>query len=295
MINMKISKLFDEKNLVYSFEIFPPKADSPIEKVYDTIEELSDIKPDYISVTYGAGGSTQDNRTAMLSSLIKNKHQTESVAHLTCIGATKENIDKILQELEDNNVENILALRGDIPSRGFVAGDFNNSQELIRYIKEKGTFGIAAACYPEGHMETKIKDFDIDVLKYKEEAGADYFMTQLFYDNNYFYEFLNKVQQKGVKLPIQAGVMPVINKKQIERTVSLSGARLPEKFIKIMNKYEHDKIALRDAGVAYATEQIVDLISSGVRGIHLYTMNNPTIAKNITGNIETLIKSINNS
>ena len=289
---MKIKNLFDERNLVYSFEIFPPRPNSPIESVYDTIEELSSINPDFISVTYGAGGSTQNNRTAILSSLIKNEHKIESLAHLTCIGATKKNIDIILDELKQNQVENILALRGDIPSTGFVPGDFSNSQELIRYIKEKG-FGIAAACYPEGHIETKEKDKDIEVLKFKEEAGADYFVTQLFYDNNHFYEFLNKVEQKGIKIPIQAGVMPVINKRQIEKTISLSGATLPNKFIKILNKYEHDKIALRDAGIAFATEQIVDLISSGVRGIHLFTMNNPGIANNITGNIKSLIESVN--
>lgn len=291
---MKIRTLFDERNLVYSFEIFPPKVNSPIEKVYDTIEELSYINPNYISVTYGAGGSTQNNRTALLSSRIKNEYKIESLAHLTCIGATKENIDSILKDLKANQIENILALRGDIPSTGFVPGDFSNSQELIKYIKEKSGFGVAAACYPEGHIETKEKDKDIEVLKLKEEAGADYLITQLFYDNNLFYDFLNKVEQVGIKLPIQAGIMPVINKRQIKRTVSLCGATLPDKFIKIIDKYEHNPIALRDAGIAYATEQIVDLISSGVRGIHLYTMNNPVIANKITGSIHSLIESINN-
>ena len=290
---MKIKKLFDKMNLVYSFEIFPPKVDSPIEKVYKAIERLSSLNPDYISVTYGAGGSTQDNRTTKLSSLIKNRHKIESLAHLTCIGAKKENIDNILKELKENNIENILALRGDIPNTGLGISDFDNSQKLIRYIKEKGGFGIAAACYPEGHIETREKDKDIEVLKLKEEAGADYFITQLFYDNNYLYDFLNKVEQKGIKAPVQAGVMPVINKVQIERTVSLCGVTLPNKFIKIINKYEHDKTALRDEGIAYATEQIVDLISSGIKGIHLYTMNNPYIANTITRSIESLIESIN--
>lgn len=292
---MKIGQIFEEKKLVYSLEIFPPRADSPIEKVYDTIDELSTINPDYISVTYGAGGSSQGNSTFLLSSYTKNQHNIDALAHLTCIGATKGNIDKILDQLKENKVENILALRGDIPSTStdFKLGDFNNSQELIRHIKERGDFGIAAGCYPEGHPETRVKDKDIEILKYKEEAGADLFITQLFYDNNYFYEFLNKVEQKGIKVPIEAGVMPVINKKQIERTIQLSGAKLPQKFIKIINKYEHDKIALRDAGIAYATEQIVDLISSGVRGIHLYTMNNPYIANTITDSVKSIVESIN--
>lgn len=290
---MKIKKLFKEKNLVYSFEIFPPKEDLPLEKVFNTIEKLSELKPDYISVTYGAGGSTLNNRTSLLSSRIKNNYGIESLAHLTCIGAKRGSIDKILDELKKNNVDNILALRGDIPQGGFVSGDFINSQDLISHINTKGNFGIGAACYPEGHIETKVKDLDIDILKFKEEAGADYFISQLFFDNNLFYNFLNKVKKKDIKSPIQAGIMPVINKRQIERIVSMCGATLPRKFIRILNKYQHDSIALRDAGIAYATEQIVDLITYGVEGIHLYTMNNTTIANNITENISSLIQSIN--
>jgi len=290
---MKIKDLFNRGKLVYSFEVFPPNANSPIEKVYDAIEDLSELNPDYISVTYGAGGSIRNNRTSILTSHIKNNHNIESLAHLTCIGSSREDIDKILAELGKNSVKNILALRGDIPEEGFIQGDFNNSQDLIRYIKRRGDFGVAAASYPEGHIETRVKDKDIDVLKLKEEAGADYFITQLFYDNNCFYDFLNKVEQKGIKSPIQAGIMPVINKAQITRTLSLSGASLPPKFIKIINRYEDDKIALRDAGIAYATEQIIDLISSGVKGIHLYTMNNPFIAKTISNNIKSLIQSEN--
>lgn len=290
---MKIKKLFKEKNLVYSFEIFPPKEDLPLEKVFNTIEKLSELKPDYISVTYGAGGSTLNNRTSLLSSRIKNNYGIESLAHLTCIGAKRGSIDKILDELKKNNVDNILALRGDIPQGGFVSGDFINSQDLISHINTKGNFGIGAACYPEGHIETKVKDLDIDILKFKEEVGADYFISQLFFDNNLFYNFLNKVKKKDIKSPIQAGIMPVINKRQIERIVSMCGATLPRKFIRILNKYQHDSIALRDAGIAYATEQIVDLITYGVEGIHLYTMNNTTIANNITENISSLIQSIN--
>ena len=261
--------------------------------MFNTIEKLSELKPDYISVTYGAGGSTLNNRTSLLSSRIKNNYGIESLAHLTCIGAKRGSIDKILDELKENNVDNILALRGDIPQGGFVSGDFINSQDLISHINTKGNFGIGAACYPEGHIETKVKDLDIDILKFKEEAGADYFISQLFFDNNLFYNFLNKVKKKDIKSPIQAGIMPVINKRQIERIVSMCGATLPRKFIRILNKYQHDSIALRDAGIAYATEQIVDLITYGVEGIHLYTMNNTTIANNITENISSLIQSIN--
>lgn len=290
---MYIRQLFDEKKVVFSFEVFPPKPTSPIETIYNTLEGLENLKPDYISVTYGAGGSDASNRTVEISSLIKNKYGIEALAHLTSISSTKEETRKVLKDLEEEGIKNILALRGDIPEGGFSPGDFSNSQELIRHIKEVGDFGIAAACYPEGHIESKCLDHDIDVLKLKEEAGADYFISQLFFDNEHFYNFLNKVEQKGINLPIQAGIMPVTNKKQIERIVSLCGASLPNKFVKIMDRYEHDRQALRDAGIAYALEQIVDLISSGVRGIHLYTMNSPYVARNISRGLTSILDSIN--
>lgn len=290
---MKIKEIFEKKNLVVSLEIFPPNNKYPIESIYDTVEELSKIDTDYISVTYGAGGTTRDNRTLQLTSRIKNIHHRESLAHLTSIASSKEEINKILDDLKANNIRNILALRGDRPEDNKLSKDFSNSQDLIRHIKSYGDFGIAAACYPEGHMETRIKDKDIEVMKFKEEAGADYFITQLFYENNYFYGFLNKLEQKGIKAPVQAGVMPVVNLKQVKRTVELSGASLPEKFKKILDKYEHDEIALRDAGIAYAIDQIVDLVSSGVRGIHLYTMNNPYIGNTIINSINSLVNSIN--
>lgn len=290
---MHIKQLFDDKELLFSFEIFPPKADYPIDTIYDTLEELSGLNPDYISVTYGAGGSISNNRTAEISSLVKNKYDIESLAHLTCIGSSKEEMNYILDDLKQKGIKNVLALRGDISELGGTVGEFKNSQEIIRYIRENSDFGIAAACYPEGHVEEKNIDKDIEIMRLKEEAGADYFITQLFFDNNYFYDFLNKAEQKGIKSPIQAGIMPVINKRQIERVVSLCGAKLPSKFIKIINKYEHDPIALRDAGIAYALEQIVDLISSDVRGVHLYTMNNPYIAKTITSSIDSILNSIN--
>lgn len=292
---MYIKQLFDEKKVVFSFEVFPPKPTSPIETIYSTLEGLQNLNPDYISVTYGAGGAGTSNRTAEISSLIKNKYGIEALAHLTSISSTKEETTKILEDLKKEGIKNILALRGDIPEGGFAPGDFNNSQELIRHIKQIGGFGVAAACYPEGHIESKHENQDIDVLKWKEEAGADYFISQLFFDNKYFYDFLNKTEQKGIKSPIQAGIMPVTNKVQIEKIVSLCGASLPNKFVKIMDRYEHDRQALRDAGIAYALEQIVDLISTGVRGIHLYTMNSPYVATNITRGLTSILDSINNN
>lgn len=290
---MYIKKLFENKEVVFSFEIFPPKLTSSIDTIYDTLEALSDLKPDFISVTFGAGGNASDNRTCELSSLVKNKYGIEALAHLTCISSNREDIDNTLIRLKEQGVENILALRGDIPKDVPTTGEFNNACELINYINEKGGFGISAACYPEGHIESRNLEQDIEVLKLKKEAGAEHCISQLFFDNSYFYNLLNKAEQKGISIPIEAGIMPVTNKKQIERIVSLCGAAIPPKFIKIMNKYEHDKEALRDAGIAYALDQIVDLISTGIRGIHLYTMNNPYVARKITENISSVINSIN--
>ena len=291
---MKINELFNNKELVFSFEIFPPKVTSPISTVYKTLEELKDLKPDFISVTYGAGGSLTNNRTTELSSVVKEKYGVESVAHLTCISSTKDEIDIILDDLKGHGIENILALRGDIPVGQDPKGEFNYAYELISHIKKRGDFNILGACYPEGHVRGRDLKEDMMHLKLKEEMGATHFISQLFFDNNYFYDMLEEKDKLGIKSPIQAGIMPVVNKNQIERISSLCGAHIPEKFIKIMNKYEHDKDALREAGIAYAVEQIVDLVSSGVDGIHLYTMNNPYVARRIHDNINTIINSINN-
>jgi len=290
---MHIKELFEEKKVVFSFEIFPPKITSPIETVYKTIDELSGLQPDYISVTYGAGGNTSNNRTCELSSLIKNKYGIESLAHLTCISSKKEDIELILKRLKESGVENVLSLRGDLPFNQTFPGEFRYATELIGHIRKNCEFGISAACYPEGHVESRNLNEDIDILKRKIDLGAEHFISQLFFDNNYYYNFLNKVAQKNLNVPIQAGIMPVINKKQIERVATLCGATIPQKFIRIMNKYEHDEAALKDAGIAFALDQIVDLVSAGVDGIHLYTMNNPYVARKINENIGTIINSLN--
>lgn len=292
---MHINNLFKEKKVVFSFEIFPPKITSPIETVYKTIDELSTLTPDYISVTYGAGGNLSNNRTAELTSLVKNKYGIEALAHLTCISSTKETIDTILRELKEKGVENVLALRGDLPLNEFTPGDFRYASELIEYIRNSSDFGISAACYPEGHVENLEKDIarELDILKKKADAGAEHFTTQLFFDNDRYYDFIDKALGKGIHVPIQAGIMPVINKKQIERVVSMCGTAIPQKFIRIMNKYEHDPVALREAGIAFALDQIVDLISSGAAGVHLYTMNNPYVARKISENIGCILNSLN--
>lgn len=290
---MKIKEIFNNKGVSFSFEVFPPKVTSPVSTIYNTLEELENLHPDFISVTYGAGGSLTGNRTLELSSLVKEKHNIEALAHLTCIGATKEEIKNILDEFKKHKIENILALRGDIPNGESITGDFRYASDLIKYIKENGDFNVAAACYPEGHVKDRNLDVDMQHLKIKEDAGASHFISQLFFDNNHFYNFLEKKEKFNIKVPVEAGIMPVINKKQIERIGTLCGVDIPNKFIKIMERYEHDTDALRDAGIAYAVEQIVDLISSGVDGIHLYTMNNPYVARKITESTSSILVSLN--
>lgn len=291
---MNINNLFKEKKVVFSFEIFPPKQDSKIDTIYKTLEELKGLSPDFISVTYGAGGSLSKNRTCEISSIIKNKYNIEPLAHLTCINSSKEEVNRILDELKVEGVENVLALRGDIPLDYKGNNNFKYSGDLITHIKERNDFNIVGACYPEGHLESKSYEEDFLNLKRKQELGATHLISQLFFDNEFFYNFLEKKDKYGIKIPIQAGIMPVINTKQIKRIVTLCGAKIPNKFIKIMNKYEYNSEALRDAGIAYATEQIIDLISTGVDGIHLYTMNNPYVAKRISESISSIINTVNN-
>lgn len=287
---MKIKELF-KNSPVISLEIFPPKPESPVEIILDTIDALSDLKPDFISVTYGAGGSSKSH-TIEIANLIKNKYNVEALAHLTCINSKKSDIDRVLGELKGYDVDNVLALRGDLPQDGsfdFTAKrDFGYAKDLVNYIKEKNDFCIAGACYPEGHIENPDIISDLHNLKCKVDTGVDFLITQLFFDNNLFYNFKEKVDLLGIDIPISAGIMPVINKKQIERITKLCGASIPLKFRRIMDKYEYNPEALKDAGVAYATEQIIDLLSFGIDGIHLYSMNRPDIARGIFNQIENI-------
>ena len=286
---MYISDLFKKDRTIFSFEVFPPKKTSSIETIYETLEGLSDLKPDFISVTYGAGGNRADSKTCPIASDIQEKYGILSAAHLTCVYNTKEDIDYILKELEEHGIRNILALRGDINPDFPVKKDFKYASELVSYIKSRGNFHVSGACYPEGHGEADSLIDDIKNLKKKVEAGAEHLMSQLFFDNTQFYDFLEKARIAGIEVPIEAGIMPVVNKSQIERMVSMCGASLPVKFSKMMQKYEHQPEALRDAGIAYAIDQIVDLISNGVDGIHLYTMNNPYVAGKINDAVRSLL------
>ena len=286
---MSIAKLFSQKNTILSFEVFPPKRESPVDTVYRTLEELTDLSPDFISVTYGAGGDGGQN-TCQIASLIKNRYHIRPLAHLTCAGYSRQEVADVVTRLLCEGVEDILALRGDLSPERPPKTDFTYAADLIRYLKEENSgLGVSAACYPEGHVECSDLVTDILNLRKKVDAGAEHLISQLFFDNSQFYAFLERARIAGINVPIQAGIMPVVNKKQIERMVSLCGASLPPKFTKMMSRYEGHPEALRDAGIAYAVNQIVDLISNGVDGIHLYTMNNPLVARRIAESISSLV------
>ena len=277
---MRIRELFKEKT-VFSFEVFPPKKTSPVEVIYSTLDELNGLKPDFISVTFGAGGSGNSRYALDIASKIKDSGVIPML-HLPCINFTKDEIDTTLKAAKEHGIENLLALRGDINPDVPPVEDFHHASDLITYIKEKGDFDIAGACYPECHPDADSLVEDIINLRKKVDAGAEHLITQFFFDNDHFYEFREKAAIAGINVPIEAGIMPVVNKKQIERMVTTCGASLPSKFVRIMTKYEHNPEALRDAGIAYAVNQIVDLVASGVDGIHLYTMNNPYVARKIS-------------
>jgi len=288
---MKIGELFQNKT-VLSFEVFPPKRDGSLDSIYSTAQALSKLEPDYISVTYGAGGGAANGATTVaVASWIKNHCGIESVAHLPGMYLSKEEAGEQLSRLREQGIENVLALRGDQVEGHPPKGAFPHASDLAAYIKAAGGFHIMGACYPEGHGESGGIVRDVQNVKRKVDAGADHLVTQLFFDNTAFYSFRERAAIADIHVPIQAGIMPAVNKRQIERMVSLCGVALPKKFTKVMERYEDNALALRDAGIAYAVDQIVDLIAQGVDGIHLYTMNQPLIATRIYDAIYSMMAS----
>lgn len=287
---MRISSMFEKERTVFSFEIFPPKRTAPIETIYNTLDQLDGLHPDFISVTYGAGGNIDKHSTLEIATIIKNRYAIEPLMHLTCLNSTRKDIDEIILAAKACGVENILALRGDrvpdIPPKD----DFRYASDLVAYLKERSDFDISGACYPEVHMDSPDLDTDIIHLRKKVEAGCSHLISQLFFDNEVFYAFLRRVRRVGIQVPIEAGIMPITNKKQIEKMVTLCGASLPIKFSKMMQRYENHPEALADAGIAYAIDQIVDLAAEGVDGIHLYTMNNAQVARRISNSVGSLLK-----
>lgn len=277
---MKISSMFESGKCVFSLEIFPPKKEGTIDSMYEILDELSDVNPDFISVTYGAGGSAATRATSFLAGEIKSRCRIEPLMHLTCVAQSREEVEETLSALSNYGIENILALRGDVPPDGVRKYDFMHSSDLAKVVSEHG-FGVSGACYPEGHVESPDLVTDTLNLKFKIENGVSHLISQLFFRNDLFYHFLDRVRLAGIDVPIEAGIMPITNKRQIERMVTMCGASIPTELTKLMQKYENDAESLTAAGIEYAAEQISDLIDHGVDGIHLYTMNNPSTAHRI--------------
>lgn len=288
---MKIIERINENKVHISFEVFPPKTDAGYESVKRAVDEIAVLKPSFISVTYGAGGGTSKN-TVKIASHIKNELGVPSIAHLTCMSSTKEEVRNVIEQMKASGIENILALRGDRPKdlETPLPNDYHYASELIRDIKEQGDFCIGAACYPEGHVESPYKKDDILHLKEKVDCGVDFLTTQMFFDNNILYNFLYRIREKGVTVPVLPGIMPVTNKKQIARICSLSGTILPARFYAIVDKFGDNPAAMQQAGIAYATDQIIDLIANGINNIHVYSMNKPEVAVAIMSNLSEILK-----
>ncbi len=284
---MKISEICKNKTSI-SFEIFPIKDDPTLEKNMKNVDSLVTLNPDFISVTYGALGNTKGN-TYEIAKYIKNVKNIEVLPHLTCINAKKSEIDTLVTDYKNNNIENIFALRGDMPKDVPLTNyDYKYANELVSDLKRDFNFDVGAAFYPDGHFEsTVIKD--LFNLKHKVDCGSDFLISQMFFDNEAFLEFRAKLRDLDINIPVIAGIIPVINIKQVAKIISFSNAKLTPKFERLLNKYQDDEVALRDAGIFYATEQICDLITSDIDGIHLYTLNKFDVAEKIMGNIKNLV------
>lgn len=288
---MKISEILKQDKVTLSFEVFPPKTSDVFASVEKAIAEIAQLKPDFMSVTYGAGGGTSAH-TVQIASNVFHNYGVTPLAHLTCVSSTKEHVHRVLGELKEHNIENILALRGDIPADGLdeAAIEYRHAADLIHDIKQHGDFCIGGACYPDGHTESTNKAEDIRYLKEKVDAGCEFLTTQMFFDNNIFYNFLYRIREQGITVPVIAGIMPVTNGKQISRICQLSGTYLPVRFKAIVDRFGDNPKAMKQAGIAYATDQIIDLVANGIRHIHVYSMNKPEVAAGIQANLSEIIK-----
>ena len=288
---MKISDILVEKTPHLSFEVFPPKTDAAYEGVLKATEAIAELKPSYMSVTYGAGGGTSKN-TVKIASHIKDKYNVPSLAHLTCVSSTKEEVHQVIDQLKASGIENILALRGDIPQESEfpLPNHYQYAYELIEDIKSQGDFCIGAACYPEGHVEQEHKEDDIRYLKQKVDSGVDFLTTQMFFDNDIHYNFLYRIREAGITVPVLPGIMPITSAAQMKRSQELSGTVFPRRFLAILDRFGSSPDAMKQAGIAYATDQIIDLLANGVNNIHIYSMNKPEIAVAIMNNLSEIIK-----
>ena len=292
---MRIADILNSKKVTLSFEVFPPKKKEALDSIKKTAVSLTELKPDFVSVTFGAGGTTK-GYTAEIAEAIEN-NGTTSLAHLTCVRSTHEALKYTINDLKKRNIKNVLALRGDFP-KDSVTGEnifpsgYTHASDLVKLLKDEGMC-VGGACYPEGHPESRSHEVDIELLKYKVDAGVDFLTTQMFFDNDMLYSFLYRLQSAGIHVPVLAGIMPITNANQISRMIDLSNAYIPRKLLSICDRFRDSPEAMMQAGIAYATDQIIDLISNGIRGIHIYTMNKPEIAGAIINNVNQIIATIN--
>ena len=290
---MKLTEIFSRDRLSLSFEVFPPKTESGYDSVKEATEKIASLKPSFMSVTYGAGGGTS-KYTLDIAKNIKERYGVPSIAHLTCVSSTKETVKERIKDISEAGIQNVMALRGDIPkekaNEDRSLWDYRHALELIRELRESGAdFCIGGACYPEIHPESKDRREDIKFLKEKVDAGCDFLTTQMFFDNNILYSFLYKIREFGITVPVIPGIMPITSGRQVERAVSLSGSFMPERFKNLVDKFGMDDKAMMQAGVAYATDQIIDLYANGITHVHLYTMNKPEIAERIMANLSDIL------
>ena len=278
-----LQNMFDNKKSI-SFEIFPPKKDGAFDTVFETLDALGKLNPDFISVTYGAGGS-RSGETIQIASYIQNTLGIDAMAHVTCVGSRKEQLLKVCEALKENHIEHILALRGDRPrdmsDEQFLSRDFAHASDMMSFIREHTDLHMAGACYPEKHFEAFSMESDLNNLRRKQEAGAEFFISQLFFDNDFYYSFLEKAAKKGITVPICAGIMPITSAKQIGTTITLAGSSVPKALADIIATYGDNPEEMRKAGIDYAIRQIRDLQENGVGDIHIYTMNKPKMATEI--------------
>lgn len=293
---MKLINLLKQDNLSLSFEVFPPKASTSFESVKTATEEIAKLHPAFMSVTYGAGGGTS-KYTLDIAKNIRNLHGVPTLAHLTCVSSTKETVHERIRDMKDAGIENVMALRGDLTpemeSQDRSAWEYRHATDLIREIKESGAdFCIGGACYPEIHPESPNQKEDIKHLKEKVDAGCEFLTTQMFFDNNLLYNFLYKIREAGITVPIIAGVMPITNANQVDRAINLSGSFMPQRFKSLVDKFGSDPAAMKQAGIAYATDQIIDLFANNITNVHIYSMNKPDVAQKIYSNLSDILGKI---
>ena len=290
---MKLTRLFANDKLSLSFEVFPPKTDTAFESVKTATEEIARLKPSFMSVTYGAGGGTS-RYTLEIAENIKQRYGVPTLAHLTCVSSTRETVRKRIEDMKARGIENVMALRGDLPPEMMNSDrsqwHYRHAIDLIRDIKESGAdFCIGGACYPEIHPESTNQKEDIRFLREKVEAGCEFLTTQMFFDNHLLYNFLYKIREAGITVPVIPGVMPITNANQVERAVKLSGSFMPQRFKSLVDKFGTSPAAMKQAGIAYATDQIIDLFANGIKLVHVYSMNKPDVAQKIQENLSDIL------